>query len=125
MATLMIISGPNEGQCYPLAESRLISVGRDDQCNIQIVDTQISRRHLQVRHEAKDDCHYAVDMRSANGVFVNSERITEEAPLTEGDVIGVGQSQIRYTRSDFPDAESAWAHFKKKDEWKRSTLMSD
>ncbi len=125
MATLLITAGPKEGECYPLESSRLISVGRDDQCNIQIIDDQMSRRHLQIRYEQVDDRHFAVDMRSANGVFVNGQRITQDAALKDGDVIKVGQSQIRYTRQDFPDPETAWEHYKKKDEWKRSTLVSE
>jgi pSer/pThr/pTyr-binding forkhead associated (FHA) protein len=71
MATLLVVSGPHEGRYYPLEEHRLVSVGRDDQCSFQLVDDKISRRHLQIRYEEGSDVHFAVDMRSANGVFVN------------------------------------------------------
>ena len=121
MATLLITAGPKEGECYPLESSRLISVGRDDQCNIQIIDDQMSRRHLQIRYEQVDDRHYAVDMRSANGVFVNGARITGDRQLDEGDVILIGQSEIRYTEDDVTDIDLALDHFKKTDEWKRGT----
>ncbi len=125
MATLLMIAGPKKGHYYPLQDSRLISVGRDDQCTIQIVDDRVSRRHLQVRYEPEEDRHYAVDMRSANGVFVNVKRIVEDTPLKDGDVIQVGRSQLRFLKQAFNDAETAWEHYHKKDEWKRSTLIVD
>lgn len=123
MATLLVVGGPSEGRCFPLKENRLVAVGRDDQCTIQIVDDQISRRHLQIRLDDDDGRHYAVDMRSANGVYINGNRITKDTRLVEGDLIQIGQSQIRYLRDDFPDAESAVLHLKKTDEWKRGTVF--
>ena len=121
MATLLVLAGESEGSYYPLDDSRLVSIGRDDQCSFQIVDAKISRRHLQVRYDEGDDLHYAVDMRSANGVFVNDARVTDEVPLKEGDVITLGRTRIQYTKQSFPDEESARIHIKKTDEWKKGT----
>ncbi|MHC4429279.1 MAG: FHA domain-containing protein [Planctomycetota bacterium] len=124
MATLVITQGPAEGRCIQLRRGdRLVSIGRDDQCTFQLVDEHISRRHLQIRYEEQEDLHYAVDMRSANGVFVNGKQIVESKLLKEGDVIRIGHTTIRYTRNDFPDEQSAIDHYKKTDEWKRSTIQ--
>ena len=105
MATLLVVAGPSDGQCFPLKEHRLVAVGRDDQCTFQILDEEISRRHLQIRFDQDDSRHYAVDMRSANGVYVNGNRLTQDVALVEGDIIQIGRTQIRYLRDDFPDAE--------------------
>ena len=121
MATLVATAGPVEGQSFPLDLSRLISVGRDDQCTIQILDEQVSRRHLQIRFDQDDDRHYAVDMRSANGVYINGTRLTDDRPLDDGDIILIGQSELRYTRDDVTDIDLAIEQFRKKDEWKRGT----
>ncbi len=121
MATIVVTAGPCEGQSFPLDVSRLVSVGRDDQCSIQLLDEQISRRHLQIRFDADEDQHYAVDMRSANGVFVNGGRVTEDRPLEEGDIILIGQSELRYTRDEVDDIDMAIEQYRKKDEWKRGT----
>ena len=122
MATLLVFSGPCEGQYCPLESSRLVSIGRDDQCNFQIVDEKISRRHLQIRYEHAEDSHYAVDMRSANGVYVNGQRVVDEQALREGDVIEIGRSKLKYTERDFPDSEAAALHIRKTDEWKKGTM---
>ena len=123
MATLIVTTGPSEGKTYPLQASSLVSIGRDDQCSFQIVDDEISRRHLQIRFDADKGAHFAVDMRSANGVFVNGARITGDRQLDEGDVILIGQSEIRYTEDDVTDIDLALDHFKKTDEWKRGTTF--
>jgi pSer/pThr/pTyr-binding forkhead associated (FHA) protein len=121
MATIVVTAGPCEGQSFPLDVSRLVSVGRDDQCNIQVLDDQVSRRHLQIRYEPDERCHYAVDMRSANGVFVNGGRIAEERQLVEGDTIRIGQTELRYTQDDVTDVDAALEQYRKRDEWKRGT----
>ncbi len=123
MATLIVTTGPCEGKTYALEASSLISVGRDDQCNFQLVDDEVSRRHLQIRVDPDKGIHVAVDMRSANGVFVNGVRLTGDRQLDEGDVILIGQSEIRYTEDDVTDIDLALDHFKKTDEWKRGTTF--
>ncbi len=123
MATLIVTTGPCEGKTYPLETSSLISVGRDDQCSFQLVDDEVSRRHLQIRFDPDKRVHFAVDMRSANGVFINGARITGDRQLDEGDVIRIGQSEIRYTEDDVTDIDLALDHFKKTDEWKRGTTF--
>jgi pSer/pThr/pTyr-binding forkhead associated (FHA) protein len=123
MATLIVTTGPCEGKTYPLEASSLISVGRDDQCSFQLVDDEVSRRHLQIRFDPDKRVHFAVDMRSANGVFVNGERLTVDHQLGEGDVIRIGRSEIRYTEDDVTDIDLALDKYKKTDEWKRGTTF--
>jgi pSer/pThr/pTyr-binding forkhead associated (FHA) protein len=123
MATLIVTTGPSEGKTYPLDKSSLISIGRDDQCSFQLVDDEVSRRHLQIRFDPDEGVHFAVDMRSANGVFVNGERLTVDRQLGEGDVIRIGRSEIRYTADDVTDIDLALDNYKKTDEWKRGTTF--
>ena len=122
MASLIVIEGPNKGRYFALEDHRLVSVGRDDQCTFQILDDQISRRHLQVRLERSDRRHYAADHRSANGVFVNEARVVSDVALSDNDRIRLGTTTLVYTTSDFADAATAMDAVRKKDEWKRSTL---
>lgn len=125
MASLLINSGQDDERYFPLEEHRLIIVGRDDECTIQVLDDQVSRRHLQIRFEPDEAKHYAADYRSANGVFVNGDRIVEDKALADGDSIRIGNTTIAYLQDDHSDVESAKDALRKKDEWKRSTLMHD
>ncbi len=120
MASLIVISGANEGDYYPLGQ-RTNVIGRDQAVPIQIVDEHVSRKHMQIRFERADERYYAVDMKSKHGVFINGRRISEEAALNDGDQILIGETTLLFTLEDFEDRESALSHFKKAGERIRIT----
>jgi pSer/pThr/pTyr-binding forkhead associated (FHA) protein len=122
MATLVILEGPNQGAHFPIVEP-VISVGRDDTCSLQILDDRVSRMHLQLRIETTTGRHIAADYRSAHGVFINDKRIVIDTALNDGDRIKIGQTTLIYLALDHADAPAAFAAAKKKDEWKRTTML--
>lgn len=124
MASIILVAGPNEGDYYPLGK-RTIVVGRDEGCPIQILDELVSRKHLQIRFEETDRTHHGLDMKSANGVFVNNRRIEGEIALKDGDMIEIGNSKMMFTTEDFEDRASAFEHYKKRGERQRSTLVQN
>jgi len=58
---------------------------------------------MEVRKESSDNCYYAVDMDSHNGVFVNGERVVKFKVLHEGDVIQIGHTLMAVTLDEFDD----------------------
>lgn len=122
MASLIVISGANEGDYYPLGQ-RTNVIGRDPAVPIQIVDDHVSRKHMQIRFERADERYHAVDMKSKHGVFLNGRRISEEAALNDGDQILIGETTMLFTLEDFDDRESALSHFKKASERIRVTRI--
>ena len=122
MPSIIVVSGSNEGDYYPLGKRTMV-VGRDEGCPIQIVDELVSRKHLQIRHEASDDQYHALDMKSANGTFVNGRQITTELVLQDNDIIELGNSKLMFSTTDFPDRESALNHYKARGERGKSTLI--
>ena len=122
MACLLIAEGDSDGRAFALDEHRLVSLGRDDDCTVQILDPQVSRRHLQIRFEPDDDAHYAADFRSANGVFVNGERVADDVRLSDGDKITIGNTDIWYRVEDSIDPDIELNELRKRGEWNRSTL---
>lgn len=122
MASLVVMKGSSPGAHYPLSQT-LVSVGRDSECNVQILDAMVSRKHLQIRFDEAAGKHVAGDYRSAHGVFVNGRKIVIDTPLNDGDKIMIGNTTLMYLVTDYADAPSAAAAAKKKDEWKRTTLM--
>jgi pSer/pThr/pTyr-binding forkhead associated (FHA) protein len=119
MASLIVISGPNEGDYYPLGQ-RTIVVGRQETCPVQVRDERASRKHLQVRFE--NGKHLALDMKSENGVWINNRRVSTETVLRDNDEIQVGDSRLVYLAGDFPDRESALGHYKQVGERSKPTL---
>jgi pSer/pThr/pTyr-binding forkhead associated (FHA) protein len=119
-ASLIIVSGPGEGDYYPITD-RVVVVGRDEHCEIQILDELISRRHLQVAPE--DGSYKAMDMGSSNGVIVNGRPITGATPLADGDMIELGNTKLMFAAREFPDRKTAWDFYKLGGERGRSTLI--
>jgi pSer/pThr/pTyr-binding forkhead associated (FHA) protein len=123
MASLVFTEGPRTGTLFPLDPHRLISIGRDEECTIQVLDPLVSRHHLQVRLDPASGGHVAADYRSANGVVVNGKRIVADTRLADGDAIRIGASTIRYSSSNFPDADTAMLSLRKHGEWQRTTIV--
>ena len=76
-------------------DQRVIVIGRSSDCDVQLDDATVSRRHAEVRHIG--DGYSLVDLGSTNGTEVNGQRIQETA-LMNGDVIAVGTTRITFER---------------------------
>ena len=74
-----------------------VSVGRLPECTISINDSNISRRHAEMRHANGD--YVVVDLDSTNGTLVNGIRITGDQRLNEGDIISFGSTHVRFEAS--------------------------
>jgi pSer/pThr/pTyr-binding forkhead associated (FHA) protein len=96
-------------------------IGRAEALPMQILDDLISRKHLRIRYDENTNEHYAEDMDSKHGVFINDRRISERIVLNERDQIRIGETTILFTKKDFDDRESALAHFKQIGERQRPT----
>jgi signal transduction histidine kinase len=90
---LIVIKGADEGTQVELT-GPVLSIGRDGTNQIRLHDTEVSRRHAELR-QAGDD-YQVVDLESANGTFVNNQKV-ENAPLQSGDHILIGQTILVYT----------------------------
>ena len=88
MASLFVIQGADQGKRFEFMSSPL-ALGRDSSNAIRLHDTEISRRHAELRLER--DGYRVVDLRSANGTFVNDQPI-DNSPLHSGDRIQLGQT---------------------------------
>ena|SRR5438105_15453525 len=122
MASLIVTSGSNVGNYYPLGH-RTNVIGRDEAVPIQLIDEHISRKHLQIRYEKEKDQYLALDMKSRHGVFINGNRIQNEVPLADNDKIDLGNVTLLFTTKDFTDRASALAYHKKVGERARGTLL--
>lgn len=85
---------------FPLFKNRL-TIGRNEDNDIQLKTTYISRRHAVILTEG--DATRVVDWGSKNGVFVNSERIKEHF-LSNGDIVAIGDVKFRYEERPKRDA---------------------
>ncbi len=124
MGTLLVVTGRDRGSYYPL-ESDVVIVGRDDTCDIQIVDEMISRRHMQISCSGDEENRkfYVADLNSANGVFINSRQVSEETSLHDGDTIRIGESKLFFSTKHFPDLDTAMIYFKQRGQRDKDTIV--
>jgi pSer/pThr/pTyr-binding forkhead associated (FHA) protein len=124
MASIIVVSGPQKGDYYPLGK-RTNVIGRAETNPIQILDERASRKHVQIYFNEDKQRYYALDMKSTHGVFINGSKIKDETVLANDDQIRIGETTLFFTVKDFPDRESAMSHFKKVGERIRTTLIDD
>jgi signal transduction histidine kinase len=99
---LIVLRGVDEGKQFDLAGAT-VTVGRHSSNAIALHDTQVSRRHLELRPGPNG--YQLFDLGSGNGTLLNGRPVAE-AVLRIGDTISVGQSVLMYTagRNDGTDA---------------------
>ena len=76
-------------------EGQTTVIGRSSECDVVLGDPNVSRRHAEIRRMGRG--YSLVDRGSTNGTEVTGQRITETS-LMNGDVIGVGTTQITFER---------------------------
>ena len=94
-------TGPGMGTRYPLTGTALV-IGRENDCDLQIQDHSVSRRHARIQPGA--DGHYAVDLQSTNGTFVNDQP-TSMCRMNDGDYLRIGNCIYRYLTGGNVEAE--------------------
>jgi Inner membrane component of T3SS, cytoplasmic domain len=73
-------------------DGRPITVGRDDGCDVVLLEQAASRHHA--RLERHGDEIRVFDSDSANGVWVGDERVTGSRVLHDGEVIRIGDTTL-------------------------------
>jgi pSer/pThr/pTyr-binding forkhead associated (FHA) protein len=78
-------------------DSTALGIGRGANNDISIPDDEFaSSRHA--RFEPRRDGVYVEDVGSTNGTFVNGIRLTGDRRLASGDVVRIGETDLRFER---------------------------
>jgi len=73
-----------------------VTIGRLPECEVVLDDTNVSRRHAEVRRQG--DTYVLIDLGSTNGSKVNGAQVAQQA-LTDGDEITLGKTHLRFEAS--------------------------
>jgi hypothetical protein len=85
-----------DGTRYEVKQRRVV-IGRSRDCDVQLADTNVSRRHAELRQEGAT--YWIVDLGSTNGLEVNGKRV-KRAKLSDGDTITIGSTDVSFSRED-------------------------
>ena len=70
------------------------SVGRSKACDIVFTNSTVSRSHAVVA--LRKDGFYVFDTESKSGIYLNGEKISKKARLSDGDVIAFGTAIMKF-----------------------------
>jgi signal transduction histidine kinase len=96
VATLVVLQGPDKGKTLTASEDRVL-IGRGSH-HLPLSDQTISRRHAELRRQNGD--WLIVDLKSANGTYVNGVRRDAPVKLNRGDQIRLGSTLLMYSGSE-------------------------
>ena len=101
-AFLIVLSGTNVGQIYPLDKPEL-TIGREENVDLQLLDVGISRVHAKIVCSQSGD-YILHDSGSRNGVYANNQRLSNPYPLKDGDKIQFGvMTVLKFSRQNDPE----------------------
>jgi pSer/pThr/pTyr-binding forkhead associated (FHA) protein/outer membrane protein assembly factor BamD (BamD/ComL family) len=103
VSKLVCTAGPKAGSEFPLTGETLV-IGRAVEVEISIPDTSVSRRHLEIRKLGNG--WVVQDLGSGNGTELNGNKITEEVPIRNGDVLTLGDTELSFV----DDGQSTGRH---------------
>src|SRR6478609_9469288 len=92
MAKLVVLSEGLTGQSYELKVEKT-TIGRVEDNTFQIAQPSVSSHHCEILLKGNDVV--VKDLNSTNGTFINGQQITGEAVLKPGQVLRLGQIDIR------------------------------
>ncbi|MBK8481674.1 MAG: protein kinase [Proteobacteria bacterium] len=95
---LQLLPGEEGERSVMLADELVIGRGGE----LALSDGRVSRRHARVwRREAS---YWLEDLKSANGTFLNLQRVDAPTVLQSGDLVRVGPYELRFTVEPDPTA---------------------
>jgi hypothetical protein len=84
----------DEGTSFSVG-SKTTSIGRGEENDIVLADSSVSRKHARI--EMTHGSAEIIDENSANGVFVNGQKIARQS-LSSGDRLNIGKFALRYQK---------------------------
>jgi serine/threonine-protein kinase len=99
-ARLRVIEGPDLGRTFILPLDTTFVIGRGRDSATQLQDLHVSRRHCLLQFSGGQ---WAIaDLNSIGGTLLNGQPVTE-GMLRPGDVIRIGDTQLRLVESNIAD----------------------
>jgi len=97
LGRLVVVSSPDldEGDVFAI-DSTSLSIGRGNGNDLALDDSFASARHA--RFEPRRDGVYVQDIGSTNGTYVNGVRLTQDRRLAPGDVVRIGETDLKFER---------------------------
>jgi hypothetical protein len=96
LGRLVVLTSPilDQGEVVTL-DSHPLRVGRGSDNDLSVEGDEYASAH-HARFEPRRDGVYVEDVGSTNGTFVNGIRLTRERRLATGDIVRIGETDLRF-----------------------------
>ena len=84
-------------KAFALGDTSELIVGRDEECDIRINATNVSREHCTIEQAGQDTM--LRDLHSTGGTFLNGEKVVDEIRIEDGMEFKVGPAILRFIQS--------------------------
>jgi serine/threonine protein kinase len=101
---LLVIKGKDKDRKYTLPDSGSFSIGRGNNTNTQLKDPRASRNHCLIQIDSDEVT--IEDAESATGTFIDERRITQAERLFGGEVIRVGETELRFESDELAEQKT-------------------
>jgi pSer/pThr/pTyr-binding forkhead associated (FHA) protein len=96
-ASLEIVRGPYSGASFSL-DRPVCTIGRSEDSDVRIRDESVSANHATLLRKGTQ--WFVVDLRSANGTFVDGLRIAGEREIASGTRLTLGRVELEFRAID-------------------------
>jgi two-component system, cell cycle response regulator len=100
-ACLLVVGGELNGSIFNLDTGESV-VGRNPDCSISLDFHGISRKHFTVTVNESDSV-ILTDLGSANGTYLNNQKLSEPITLKRGDMIKIGAVAMKFLPKGDPE----------------------
>ena len=96
LGRVIVVKSPTLGQGEVVTlDAHALRVGRGRDNDLSVGGDEYASSH-HARFEPRRDGVYVEDVGSTNGTFVNGIRLTHERRLVPGDVVRIGETDLRF-----------------------------
>jgi two-component system, cell cycle response regulator len=99
-ACLLVVGGELNGSIFNLPVGEVV-IGRNPDCTIPLDFHGISRRHFTI--SVDDSEALLTDLQSANGTYLNNNKVTTPVILKRGDMIKIGSVAMKFLPKGDPE----------------------
>lgn len=96
-ACMLQYNGAKLGKRYPLSEGVAV-IGRSPETQVSIAEPSVSRQHARLSQSGEQ--WEIEDLGSANGTFVNDQKVESRRFLRDGDMIRLGTILLKFFADD-------------------------
>ncbi len=100
-ACLLVVGGELNGSIFNLDNGESV-IGRNPDCTISLDFHGISRKHFTITVDESNDV-ILTDLGSANGTYLNNQKLTEPVTLKRADMIKIGAVAMKYIPKGDPE----------------------